>query len=53
VREKDRFFDLVQTGKAAQRNPRIYNNKHRIISIPIEGIQFANGDWKQIKGIKN
>jgi hypothetical protein len=45
-----RFFDLVRTGKAAQEIPGFTANKNELFPIPIEEIQFANGNWTQNTG---
>jgi starch-binding outer membrane protein, SusD/RagB family len=42
-----RFFDLVRTGKAAQEIPGFTAGKNEIFPLPIEEIQFANGNWDQ------
>ena len=42
-----RFFDLVRTGKAAQEIPGFTAGKNELFPIPIEEIQFANGNWDQ------
>lgn len=48
--EGHRFFDLVRTGKAAQEIAGFTANKHELFPIPIEEIQFANGNWAQNPG---
>ncbi|MBC5863987.1 RagB/SusD family nutrient uptake outer membrane protein [Flavobacterium turcicum] len=48
--EGHRFFDLVRTGKAAQEITGFTANKHELFPIPIEEIQFANGNWAQNPG---
>lgn len=50
VGEGHRFFDLVRTGKAAQEIPGFKVNKNELFPIPIEEIQFANGNWQQNPG---
>ena len=50
VGEGHRFFDLVRTGKAAQEIPGFKANKNELFPIPIEEIQFANGNWQQNPG---
>jgi hypothetical protein len=45
-----RFFDLVRTAKAAREIPGFTANKNELFPIPIEEIQFANGNWKQNPG---
>ena len=45
--EGHRFFDLVRTGKAAQEIPGFIAGKHELFPIPIEEIQFSNGNWSQ------
>lgn len=42
-----RFFDLVRTGKAAQEIDGFVSGKHEVFPIPIEEIQFAQGNYKQ------
>jgi len=50
VGEGHRFFDLVRTGKAAQEIDGFKAEKNELFPIPIEEIQFANGNWKQNPG---
>nr|WP_315166091.1 RagB/SusD family nutrient uptake outer membrane protein [uncultured Flavobacterium sp.] len=50
VGEGHRFFDLVRTGKAAQEIDGFVAGKNEIFPIPIEEIQFANGNWAQNPG---
>lgn len=45
--EGHRFFDLVRTGKAAQTIDGFITGKHEVFPIPIEEIQFSNGNWQQ------
>ena len=48
--EGHRFFDLVRTGKAVGKIPGFKANKNELFPIPIEEIQFANGNWQQNPG---
>ena len=48
--EGHRFFDLVRTAKAAQSIQGFSINKNEIFPIPIEEIQFSNGNWQQNPG---
>lgn len=48
--EGHRFFDLVRTGKAVGKIPGFKANKNELFPLPIEEIQFANGNWKQNPG---
>jgi hypothetical protein len=48
--EGHRFFDLVRTGKAAQAINGFTANKNELFPIPIEEIQFSNGNWQQNPG---
>jgi hypothetical protein len=50
VGEGHRFFDLVRTGKAAQEIDGFTAGKNELFPIPIEEIQFANGNWSQNPG---
>jgi len=45
--EGHRFFDLVRTGKAAQEIPGFVAGKNELFPIPIEEIQFSEGNWAQ------
>ncbi len=47
VGEGHRFFDLVRIGKAAQEIPGFTAGKNELFPIPIEEIQFSNGNWNQ------
>lgn len=47
VGEGHRFFDLVRTGKAAQEIDGFTAGKNEVFPIPIEEIQFSNGNWDQ------
>ena len=48
--EGHRFFDLVRTGKAVGTIPGFKADKNELFPIPIEEIQFANGNWQQNSG---
>ncbi len=48
--EGHRFFDLVRTGKAAQKITGFTANKNEIFPIPIQEIQFSSGNWSQNPG---
>ncbi|MBG6109534.1 hypothetical protein H4V97_002887 [Flavobacterium sp. CG_23.5] len=50
VGEGHRFFDLVRTKKAAQEITGFTAGKNELFPIPIEEIQFANGNWQQNPG---
>jgi len=45
-----RFFDLVRTGRAAQTIDGFTANKNELFPIPLEEIQFSNGNWDQNQG---
>ncbi|SFW26473.1 RagB/SusD family nutrient uptake outer membrane protein [Cellulophaga fucicola] len=47
VGEGHRFFDLVRTGKAALEIEGFTEGKNEVFPIPIEEIQFSNGNWQQ------
>ena len=42
-----RFFDLVRTGRAAQEIDGFTAGKNELFPIPLEEIQFSNGNWSQ------
>ena len=48
--EGHRFFDLVRTGRAAIEIEGFSSNKNEVFPIPIEEIQFSNGNWSQNTG---
>ena len=48
--EGHRFFDLVRTGKAVGKIPGFTANKNELFPLPIEEIQFSNGNWQQNPG---
>jgi len=48
--EGHRFFDLVRTGKAVGKIPGFTASKNELFPLPIEEIQFANGNWQQNPG---
>jgi hypothetical protein len=50
VGEGFRFFDLVRTGKAASAITGFVAGKHELFPIPIQEIQFSNGNWNQNPG---
>lgn len=45
--EGHRFFDLVRTGRAADEIDGFVTGKHELFPIPLEEIQFSNGNWAQ------
>lgn len=47
VGEGHRFFDLVRTKQAAGAIDGFDATKHGLFPIPIEEIQFSNGNWNQ------
>ena len=50
VGEGHRFFDLVRTGKAAQEIDGFTAGKNELFPVPVEEIQFSNGNWQQNPG---
>lgn len=47
VGEGHRFFDLVRTGRAAQEIDGFVAGKHELFPIPLEEIEFSQGNWSQ------
>ncbi|MFD0931570.1 RagB/SusD family nutrient uptake outer membrane protein [Psychroflexus salinarum] len=47
VGEGHRFFDLVRTGRAANAIDGFTSNKNEVFPIPLEEIQFSQGNWEQ------
>ncbi|MGE0089523.1 MAG: RagB/SusD family nutrient uptake outer membrane protein [Bacteroidales bacterium] len=45
--EGHHFFDLVRTGRAAAEITGFVEGKHEVFPIPLEEIQFSNGNWQQ------
>lgn len=45
--EGHHFFDLVRTGRAADEIDGFVAGKHELFPIPLEEIQFSNGNWSQ------
>ncbi|AOW20697.1 RagB/SusD family nutrient uptake outer membrane protein [Urechidicola croceus] len=49
VGEGHRFFDLVRTGRGSEIDG-FTPNKNELFPIPIEEIEFSNGNWQQNPG---
>ena len=47
VGEGHRFFDLVRTGRAEAAIDGFVSPKHNVFPIPLEEIQFSQGNWEQ------
>jgi starch-binding outer membrane protein, SusD/RagB family len=47
IGEGHRFFDLVRTNRAATSITGFISGKHEVFPIPLEEIQFSNGNWTQ------
>ena len=45
--EGHHFFDLVRTGRAADEIDGFVANKNEVFPIPLEEIEFSNGNWSQ------
>jgi hypothetical protein len=45
--EGHHFFDLVRTGRAANEIDGFVAGKHELFPIPLEEINFSNGNWSQ------
>lgn len=50
VGEGHRFFDLVRTNRAANRIDGFVAPKNNVFPIPLEEMQFAQGNWEQNDG---
>lgn len=48
--EGHRFFDLVRTGKAAEKINGFVVGKHELFPIPQDEIDLAGGNWSQNPG---
>ncbi|MBW2962266.1 RagB/SusD family nutrient uptake outer membrane protein [Mesonia aestuariivivens] len=48
--EGHRFFDLVRTGRAAENIQGFTTGKNEVFPIPLEELQFSNGNWEQNPG---
>lgn len=45
--EGHHFFDLVRTNRATDQIDGFVEGKHEVFPIPLEEIQFSNGQWEQ------
>ncbi|MBN1985653.1 MAG: RagB/SusD family nutrient uptake outer membrane protein [Prolixibacteraceae bacterium] len=45
--EGHHFFDLVRTGRAADEIDGFVAGKHELFPLPLEEIEFSNGNWSQ------
>ena len=45
--EGHHFFDLVRTGRAANEIDGFVAGKNELFPIPLEEIDFSNGNWTQ------
>jgi len=45
--EGHRFFDLVRTGRAADEIDGFVAGKHELFPVPLEEIEFSQGNWTQ------
>ena len=50
IGEGHRFFDLVRTGKAEEEIDGFTANKNELFPIPLEEIEFSEGNWEQNPG---
>jgi starch-binding outer membrane protein, SusD/RagB family len=50
IGEGHRFFDLVRTNQASGKIPGFTTGKNELFPIPIQEIQFSNGNWQQNPG---
>jgi len=50
VGEGHRFFDLVRTGRAADNIDGFTTGKNEIFPLPLEEIEFSQGNWEQNPG---